>query len=293
MELLGGVAWLSYPNLLYIASLQSNKVMKFDMATGKYVWQAVGPEDTDCGAMVEEKYGSGIYWLLPWRTRKIRRWDTHTGQVDVLDGDAYPADYECQVDWGNFKDQYKFSFVLRLDGYIWLLPAYGNMAMRLNMAEKKLEQVDLHLPFAWADRKSNFFMQQSPLLSVGSPWIPEGRPWDDDLPERALQMTYDRRIYWYNFRTQSYRVQECNLTDRQVEEWPTPMKDAFGRCGMDIPYATGENRSFRNISQFVEYVRDEHHDREKQRKAWAELANNVDGSCGAKVKEEVLRRLGV
>lgn len=292
MELMGGCAWISYPNLVYISALQSNNVMKFDLATGEYSWQKVGPEDCDCGSMVEESYGCGIFWLFPWRTSKIRRWDTHTGKVEVLDKSDYPEGYQCQTDWWNFKDQYKFSMILRLDGYIWLLPAYGSMAMRLNMAEKKLEEVDLDLPFTWEERKSNYFMQQSPVLSVGGPWIPGYRPWNEDLPERAVQMTNDRKLYWYNFRTRTYRVEDWSLTEQQLREWSTPVGETFERCGIDVPYATGEKRETRSISQFIDYVREGRHDREKQRQAWSELAKNVDGTCGEKVKEEVLRRLG-
>ena len=212
--------------------------------------------------------------------------------MEVLDESDYPEGYQCQTDWWNFKDQYKFSMLLRLDGYIWLLPAYGSMAMRLNMAEKKLEEVDLGLPFTWEERKSNYFMQQSPVLSVGGPWIPGYRPWNEDLPERAIQMTNDRKLYWYNFRTQTYRVEDWNLTEQQLREWSTPVGQTFERCGIDVPYATGEKRETRSISQFIDYVCGGRHDREKQRRAWSELANNVDGTCGDKVKEEVLRRLG-
>lgn len=292
MELLGPAAWRTYPNLVYITALQSNRIMTFDMATGDYSWQAVGPEDTDCGCIVEEKYGSGVFWLFPWRTKKIRRWDTRTGECEVLGAEAYPADYACQTDWWNLTDQYKFSCILRLDGYIWLLPAYGNMALRLNMAEKKLEPVDMQLPFGWEERKSNYFLQQSPVTSVGWEWIPGCKPWDEDLPERAIQFAYDNHLYWYDFRTRTYREQPCALTEAQLGEWTPSMEESFSQVGIDAPYATVEHRAYRSISQYIDYVKSGIHDREKQRKAWSELANNVDGTCGEKVKEEVLRRLG-
>lgn len=292
MELLGPCAWISYPNLIYMSALQSNKVMTFDLATGAYSWQSVGPEDTDCCCMVEEKYGSGIYWLFPWRTKKIRRWDTHTGECEVLGEEAYPAGYDCQTDWWNFTDQYKFSCIVRLDGYIWLLPAYGNMALRLNMAEKKLEQVDMQLPFGWEERKNNFFMQQSPITSVGGQWIPGYRPWNDDLPERAIQFTYDNRLYWYNFHTRTYREQPCKLTEDQLKELAPTMEESFTQVGVDVPYAATENRNYRSIGRYIDYIKSGKHDRDEQRKAWSELANNVDGTCGEKVKDEVLRRLG-
>lgn len=292
MELSGGVAWLKYPNLVYIAARQSNKVMTFDMATGEYHWQQVGPEDTDCTAMVEESYGSGIFWLFPWRKTKIRRWDTHTGKVEVLDERDYPAGYECQVDWWNFEDQYKFSCIVRLDGYIYLLPCYGNMAMRLDMAQKKLEEVDLHLPVRWEERKANYFRQQSPITSAGGQWIPGFRPWDEDLPERALQLTFDNRLLWYDFHNFTYKEQTCRLTAEQVQDWTPAMAASFDRVGKDIPYATCEHRALRSVSQFIDYVARGKHDREKQREAWSELARNIDGSCGEKIKAEVLGRLG-
>ena len=292
MELLGPVAWRSYPNLVYISALQSNRVMTFDMATGDFSWQAVGPEDTDCCCIVEETYGSGVFWLFPWRTKKIRRWDTRTGECEVLGDEAYPSDYACQIDWWNSEDQYKFSGVVRLDSYIWLLPCYGNMALRLNMAEKKLEQVDMQLPFDWNQRKSNYFLQQSPITSVGWKWIPGRKPWDEDLPERAIQFAFDNRLYWYDFRTCTYREQPCALTEKQLREWTPSVKESFSQVGVDVPYATVEHRSYRSISQYIDYVKSGIHDRVKQREAWSELANNVDGTCGEKVKEEVLRRLG-
>lgn len=292
MELIGGCAWLSYPNKVYLSALQSNRVMTFDLVTGGYSWQAVGPEDTDCCVMIEETYGSGIFWLFPWLTKKIRRWNTHTGECEVLGDEAYPEDYDCQIDWWNSEDQYKFSCIVRLDGYIWLLPSYGNMPLRLNIAEKKLEKVDMKLPFGWEQRKSNYFLQQSPITSVGWPWIPGYRPWDEDLPERAIQFTFDNRLYWYDFRTCTYREQPFLLTEEQLRELTPSMEESFTQVGQDVPYATVENRVYRSISQFIDYVNYDLHNRSIQQSAWAELANNADGTCGEKVKDEVLRRLG-
>ena len=292
MQLIGGTTWIKYPNLVYISALQANKVMTFDMATGEYSWQEVGPEDTDCCGMVEESYGSGIFWLFPWRKEKIRRWDTHTGECQVLGREDYPEGYECQTDWWDYESQYKFAGIVRLDGYIYLLPCFGNMAMRLNMAEKKLEKVDMGLPFGWDERKSNYFMQQSPITSFGSLWIPGYRPWNEDLPGWAMQFTIDNRLYWYDFCTMTYKEIPCRLTEAQANSWPTPIGETFERMGKDIPYATGEHRACRSVSQFIDYVASGKHDRVKQREAWSELAKNIDGTCGEKVKEEVLRRLG-
>lgn len=292
MQLLGPYTWIKYPNLIYIAALQSNKVMTFDMSTGDYSWQAVGPEDTDCCTILEERYGSGIFWLFPWRKEKIRRWDTHTGECQVLTMDDYPENYQCRTDWWNYVDQYKFSGFIRLDGYIYMLPCYGNMVMRLNMVEKKLEKVDLNLPFGWEDRKSNYFVQQSPITSVGGFWIPGYRPWNDDLPLRPIQFSYDNRLYLYDFHTLTYKEIPCRLTEEQVRSSATPIEQTFERVGKSIPYATGEHRALRNVSEFIEYVASGTHDREKQREAWSELAMNIDGTCGEKIKEEALRRLG-
>ena len=292
MQLLGGAAWQKYPNLVYIAALNSNKIMTFDMATGDYSWQNVGPEDTDCCAIVEEYYGSGIFWLFPWRKEKIRRWDTHTGECQVLGIEDYPEGYECQTNWWDYESRYKFSCIVRREGYIYLLPNYGNMSMRLNMAEKKLEKVDLGLPFGWADRKSNYFMQQSSITSVGGLWIPGYRPWDEDLPCMALQFSIDNRMYWYDFHTLTYKEIPCRLTEEQAMSWPAPIGESFERMGKDIPYATGEHRACRSVNQFIDYVVNGKHDRDKQRRAWSELALNIDGTCGEKVKDEILRRLG-
>lgn len=291
MELLGPASWIKYPHLLYIASFQTNRVMTLDLATGEYSWQAVGPEDTDCCAIVEEKYGSGIYWLLPRLTKKLRRWNTHTGECEVLGEDAYPADYHCQTDWWNGKDEYKFSSIIRFDGYIYLLPCYGNMAMRLNMAEKKLEKVDMGLPFAWEDRSAYYFLQQGHITSVGWPLVLYYQPWED-RPERAIQFAYNNHLYLYDFRTLTYKEIPCRLTEDQAKSWPTPIAEAFGPTGKDTPYATTEQRALRTVGQFIDYVKSDTHDRGKQRAAWSELAQNIDGTCGAKVKAEILRRLG-
>ena len=292
MQLLCAAAWQGNTGRVYLPALQSNKVMTFDLTTGEYSWQSVGPEDTDCFAMVEEEDGSGIFWLFPWRKEKIRRWDTHTGKCQVLDVKDYPANYQCQTDWWNLEDQYKFAGAIRQDGYIYLLPCYGSMALRLDMAEQKLEEVDLGLPFGWEERKSNYFMQQSTVISVGGFWLPGYQPWEDNAAGWALQFACSNFLCWYDFRTMTYREIPCRLTEEQAKTWPLPLAQAFGRMGKDIPYATGEQRALRSVSQFIDYVASGVHDREKQREAWSELAKNIDGTCGEKIKEEVLRRLG-
>lgn len=82
------------------------------------------------------------------------------------------------------------------------------------------------------------------------------------------------------------------MTADQLGDITPSMQDSFSKVGLDVPCATVENRAYRSISQFIDYIASDEHNRGKQREAWSELANNVDGSCGEKVKEEVLRRLG-
>ena len=270
---------------IYFLRAVNGRHLFFDFETGIFSWLPGGldVELKDYGGIIEEKPGSDIFWVLPGTSAALRRWNLRTGECEVVD--EYPEGYVCNDDWLTRKEGRRFSSPVRCDGYIYLLPVNGNMALRLDMARKKLEKTELGLPWKLGEYTDDntFYLRQSPILGVG----PGTRG-----TERALQLAMDNQIYYYDFHTGECRSEPCRLPEEVARVLPTPIKDAFGDIGNgNTPYAVRENKRCRTVSQFIDYVRDNEHDSKKQQEAWSVLVNNADGTCGQKVLEELLARL--
>lgn len=262
---------------LLLPAMQSNLVLEFDMETEEYKIYPVGPEDADCGGIVA--VDENIYWLFPWQGRKIRRWNYCTGECEVLED--YPEDFSCEQDWFDPRSQYMFSGILRFERKIWLFPCYSNMILRLDVDTRKIEKIDLALPYKWDERRSNYYMQQAKFLSV----YPTGEH------EITALTVFDRSFLIIDTDTMEWQMKPCRLSAEDVERLPTPMAEAFGRIGKDVPYAVGESPVGRSIDRFIDYVRDAEHNKHAQQEAYRVVSNNADGTCGAKVHDYMMRLL--
>ena len=253
---------------------RSNQVLEFDMVDGSYRAFEVGPSDADCIGIVAES--ENVYWLVPWRTAKIRCWNYVTGECEVVD--EYPEGYNCEADWFNGMDCVRFAVFCPQEGGLWLLPAYGNMILRLNYETKKLEKVDMNLPYELKHRKSNYYRQQVEFFSVA--YL--------NAHELVLLSAFDRSLFFVNTQTLAWERQELRLSEGTLDAITPPLSDGFCRLGLDIMYASRENAACRNVNQYIDYVLSGVHDSKLQKKAYSNIAVNADGTCGEKVYKHIM-----
>lgn len=250
---------------LLLAFRFTNQVMEFDMETGDWRYIAAGPEDVDSDVMLKES--EDVYWIFPWQTRKIRRWNCSTGECEVLE--EYPAGYECAVDWVSWQDTYLFSHVKRIGDEVWLYPCYGNMMLKLDMKQKRLLKWEMELP-PQGEREGSSFVQQSMFLGL---FDYDGKLW--------AQRSYDRKFLVIDKKTQEISVEPAvHMSVDMACSLMAPIADSFGQVNEEVPYAVKENLLGHSVEAFLDYVAGGGHDRELQRTRFAALSNHSDGSCG-------------
>ena len=255
----------------------SNQVLEFDMEDESYRVFEVGPDDADCIGIVAES--ENVYWLIPWRTAKIRRWNYVTGECEVID--RYPSGYNCEADWFNGVDYIPFAVFCPQKGGVWLFPAYGNMILRLDYGTRQLEKVELNLPYELRHRKSNYYHQQVEFFSVA--YI--------NPQELVLLSSFDRSLYFVNTQTLTWERQELRFSDKMMANISSPMAESFCQIGEDVMYASRENAACRNVEQYIDYVLSGVHDSKRQKEAYSAIAVNADGTCGEKVYNYIMEAL--
>ena len=281
-EKVGGTCIRENDSTLFIASMQTNRVVAFDMETGEYQSYEAGPEDSTCAGMIEETPHSDIFWLFPWQMGPIRRWNRINGECELIDG--YPEGFGCAADVFNGIDKIPFIGPLcrPYDDQVWLFPNYGNMILRLQLSTKQIDAINLPLPYAFGACKSSFYLTQSNFIGAFA-W---------DARRFAVQVGSDRSLYVIDPDTMEFEHKCLRLSPEVIQAVKTPMGKAFGPVGPDLPYAMRENPMCRSIGDFIVYVHSGTHDKEAQKRAFAALANNSDGTCGEKVHRCIMEKLG-
>jgi len=257
---------------LLLPSVQTNRILEFDMETGKHQFYTVGKENEGYAFIIES---GDEYWLIPRKTSAIVKWNYQTGEWESYD--EYPEKCSCGSDW-NSGDTYMFSGAVKANGSIWLFPCYANMILRLNLSTEKMEKADIKLPYGVYDRKSNFYMQQVNFFNAFA---------SGENTIVALS-AYDRSLVIVDTVSGTCRLQPCRLSESDVKALSTPIEQSFGRVGLGAPYATNENGLWRNVEKFIEYVTSGLHDKNAQQEVYAKFIKNADGSCGKKVHQHIM-----
>ena len=280
-EKVGGTCIRENDSTLFIASMQTNRVLAFDMETGEHQSYEVGPEDSTCAGMIEETPHSDIFWLFPWQMGPIRRWNRITGECELIDG--YPEGFECAADVFNGVDKIPFIGLVRrpYDDQVWLFPSYGNMILRLQLSTKRIDAIDFPLPYAFGTFKSSFYVNQSKFIGAFL-W---------DAKRFAVQVSSDRSVFVIDPDTMEFEIKHMRLSENAMRAVVRPMEVAFGPVGPDFPYAMRENPMCRSVGDFIAYVHSGKHDKEAQKRAFSALSNNSDGTCGEKVHRCIMEKL--
>jgi len=263
-------------NKVLIPSLQSNKIMEFDMETERFSFYDLPEGKYDCWKIISDK--DDIYWLIPWKTRAIRKWNKRENTCEVFND--YPEKYECMQDWFT-GITYHFIDAVKKENNIWLFPAYGNLILCLDMLTGNITESNMKLPYDIYDRKSNFYLQQLAFFAVGI----YGQ-------DKIIGLSsYDRSLIIYDTQTEKIEIKPCRFTEKQVKCLSNSMEKSFGQLNRNILYASTENHLWRNIDSFIDYVISEKHNHQAQKEAYLQIITNADGSCGEKVHKYIMEQI--
>lgn len=273
-EFFGGTVLLGEE--LILASHCTNRIISFDLAKHEFhSFGEVGSALADCSGIIAEN--NDVLWLFPYRSHYIRRWNRKTGECEIID--QYPEGFICEEDRFTGEPCF-FSGIIPLDGYVWLLPAYSNMILRLNMKEKTIEEVKLKLPHLLDERKTAFYNRQSPFSAA----ILTGEH------EITVQAAYDNSLWVIDTDSLTVAVKPCRFSNEDAERLLRPIAEEFGEC-VGFPWAAVENTTNCTIDDYLKYVAAGQHDCMKQQELYGKIAINGDGSCGRKVHKFIMEKI--
>lgn len=240
-------------NKLYLSSVQSNYILEFDMDKGTYMIYEVGDKGHTYWDMV---FDGKYFWLNPFKGKDIVRWNKETSESKVYN--SYPKDFKS--------DSECFLRFIDFDEKIVAVPKTSNMFISIDKKSGKLEQINLKLPEVTNENVfwgSNYYFAKK----IGKEKL-------------ATMSSADNKLRLIDLENNSCEVISINnIEDKTVEKL---MKQGFDKMGDNLPYAIRESNIF-TLDAFIKYLSNDEHLVEEQIKAYSQVIDNIDGTCGEKI----------
>lgn len=256
-------------NLLLMASSIVNKVVEFNMDTGKSKVYTVGSEEMNYFGM---EFDGTDYWLIPNEGKTIVKWNYETGKTtEYCD---YPENF--------IGDTRGFVGIVCCGTYMLAFPREANMIIKVDIGTGNMSEFKMNLPYKEGERKSSYGI----IWNSNYYFI---KRYDEKYV--AALTSYDNSLLIINTETEEYIIKKCRLRIEDVRQCISK-QEYFCRWNDSIPYASKESQYF-NLDIFIDdYIMAEKgHDKEAQLKAYSSVINNMDGTCGQKVHEYIKEQL--
>lgn len=247
--------------LLLMASAKSNIILEFNMNTEKTNIYRVGKEEYNYYRM---EYDGNDYWLIPHESKAIVRWNRKTGQT--VEYSEYPE--------GFIAEKNAFLNIIYCGEYMLAFPKNANMIVKIDIETGIMSEFKLTLPYKEGERKEVYYNWSNNYYFI--------KKLD---AARILAMTaYDSSLLILDTITQACSVKKCVIKKRKS----TP---EFGSWGENFPYVCRESSDV-TIEDFLnEIVERQAFYPDEQKKAYASVVNNMDGSCGRKIHNYMMKQL--
>ncbi len=214
-------------------------------------------------------------WFIPREGYTLRRWNPSKGTLH-----EYPAYCDGMVSHHpTFKypcQEYPFGMPAFDDKYVYLPPAWGNRFVRLYKESGKAE--------IW---KTSLDPEAQPINDYFAP---------------AVGAAFDSCIgngHWRLFFNQDRRLYDVELETGQCKEIPVEFEEGslaheavgFTEQSEWLRYGCMED-AFHTLPDLIENkLPGNHHDRERQLRAYREVAANYDGTAGEKTYHFIMEKL--
>lgn len=253
---------------LLIASPTDDKVLAINNETGNIQLLSTGAKHT-CGCIAMLSDGMDV-WMLPFTGKTITQWNPQTGTrkeySDLPKGFACkhrPHGYICEdrpFGWGAFTKK-----------YVYFPPNWGNMFVRLNRENGKLEE--WKPPFAISDKtKSDYYN----LWSIGYFSHKTGSPDEETYHYFSLP---DAKLYDVNLETNEYKEIPVIYDKAELEAHVSGFMDVS-----DWLMYCCEETSFHTLTDFLNGdISGNGFEKEKQIRSYEGINASCDGDCGVKV----------
>ncbi len=254
-------------NLLLMASSKTNQVLEFNMDTGKSKIHTVGSKGSNYFGMT---FDGADYWLIPNEGKAIVRWNYETGKTEEYSD--FPENFSG--------DTKAFINIICCGSYLLAFPRTANMIVKIDIATGNMSEFDLNLPYKEGQRKSSYYKHDSNYYFAKK---------IDDRHIVALS-AYDNSLVIVDTQTETYSIKKCRLNTQDMNTLIANTKK-FGSFGEVSPYVSRES-AYWTLEQFLnDSLINDYHNREEQKKAYREVIENMDGTCGEKTHEYIKKQV--
>lgn len=258
-------------NHLFIASPANSLVLVFDILTGKVQVLTTGAKQQGCCAICDD--GKDL-WLMPFKGKTIVRWNPLTGKMQEYDN--LPEDLKCVDPYSEIEqEKYIFKSAISIDDYVLFAPWWGNMFVKLNKNTGEITEWVPPVPI-------QYLLYNAYLNNKGHAQIIK-----ENQDNEIFLISYDNKaIYKVDF-----EENRCGRIDIEVDiEVLKNSTFGFGIASKWLGYACLEN-AFNTLKDFLDgNITGNQFNKEKQFENYSGVAINLDGTCGKKVHELIMKK---
>lgn len=271
----GSCVWKEF---LLIASPMDNRVLAIDGKSGKAALLTTGVEDS--GGCVNLFSDGEDLWLLPHFGQKVTRWNPRSGEARVYD--SLPEGFRCrELPKGYESTERFFSGIAFGRQHVYLSPFWGNMFLRIDRETGEMQEWKPPFPVPETERNGYF------ITGIRGIFLPKA----DNKPHAVGTWRYfsalDRRLYDVNPDTGEYEEIAIEFDEEELAGHTA----GFSEESDWIQYACDES-AFNSLEDLLDgSISGNAFDRDRQLRAYEQIAANNDGTCGEKVHEFVCRSL--
>lgn len=256
-------------NCIYIVAGYTNRILCFDMESGKHKVYEVGNASYAYSAITGS---DGIFWFAEKQSGKIIRWNLETDEFREIE---MPNGFGCfQVHDGSY---YVHKELFEMSSWVVSVPAFSNSMTKVH---KITGEVSLCGRELWkeVDIPANDYHPKFHSVCCFAKKKDENTLW--------VQRTRDDALIEFNIETESYKIHYPTMTEESLHRL-LQNEDGFERLDKDCyAFARRESRLF-SLEDFIKDLVEGNLDkvRERQMEELSDFAANMDGTCGEKVHE--------
>lgn len=258
-------------HMLYVASAFNNRILIFNLETGKYTTKKIGSKaDSGCWTMADD---GTDFWILPVNGNTVIRWNPDTGEV--CEYSQYPHDFRCKnFEYGFDCQDRPFSSAVCFDDYVLLVPLWSNMFIKIDKQTGKTSRWDT--PFDMRQTPKNCYYRSyssfSNTIKTGSSSF-------------ITFSNYDRVLYQIDV-----EKGECRRHQYQIDiEFLRNNEPGFNQHSEWLQYVCMES-ALNTLPRFLEgKLFGKPFDKQRQYELYTKISSNIDGTCGEKVHDRIMK----
>ena len=270
--------------IVYLSLARFHGVIEWDLKKMYCQLHVVGGEEETYGPLVKVK---DQFLIRRYEGMGFLCWNPKTGKTKEI-MPKLPEDF---VVYRNpMGELYPFSGFYEARDYLLLLPQMGNQIMEVDKETLEIKKFPVDISSHFTEPQTGIFDNRwTGIKNVLCYDIEKARNYE--LTKLWIITSCDGCFLDIDLETKTYRERKLQLDKEELEKNIT-LDQCFEEWSIDIPYACAEN-TYISIPDFINgLVKNQlGNSREIQLKAYAKVAENLDGTCGEKVFQEIYKEL--